>query len=183
MTRSNFSLPSLISQPTASNPYRPAVPISVYRELVAEFQQTQAQVTSLRLENQQLVKQNQQLHQEVEHLFRSAQKLQQMIARERQTGSKMSVSPVIRQSKQRTKAPLLPLEKPVSNAIGVQLQPRDEQQIIEIAPSQFSRESGEDRELMVGGWRSRFWRLSVPLWEQDFWSSVLCSILINLSSK
>ena len=150
MTRSNSSIPSLISQPTASNSYCPAVPISVYRELVAEFQQTQAQVASLRLENQQLVKQNQQLHQEVEHLFRSAQKLQQLVTVERQTGSKMSVSPVIRQSQKRTKAPLLPLEKPISTAIGVQLQPRDEQQIIEISPFQGSGESSKNKE--VNGW-------------------------------
>src|SRR5919202_1819756 len=63
-----------------SNPYSPSVPISVYRELAAELQESRDIVESLKSQNQQLVKQNQQLRQQVEKVVQSAQHLQQIVA-------------------------------------------------------------------------------------------------------
>jgi len=65
--------------PTSANTYSPSVPISVYRELAAELQAAQAMVDSLKVQNQQLVKQNQQLRQQVEKVVQSAQQLQQIV--------------------------------------------------------------------------------------------------------
>ncbi len=62
-----------------ANPYRPSVPISVYRQLAAELQNAQAQLKTLGEQNQQLVVQNQQLRQEAQRVIISAQKLQQAI--------------------------------------------------------------------------------------------------------
>ncbi len=62
-----------------ANPYRPSVPISVYRQLAAELQNAQAQLKTLGEQNQQLVVQNQQLRQEAQRVIKSAQKLQQAI--------------------------------------------------------------------------------------------------------
>jgi hypothetical protein len=63
-----------------SNPYSPSVPISVYRELAAELQESRDIVESLKSQNHQLVKQNQQLRQQVEKVVQSAQHLQQIVA-------------------------------------------------------------------------------------------------------
>ncbi|HEY9609393.1 hypothetical protein [Allocoleopsis sp.] len=63
-----------------SNPYSPSVPISVYRELAAELQESRDMVESLKSQNHQLVKQNQQLRQQVEKVVQSAQHLQQIVA-------------------------------------------------------------------------------------------------------
>ncbi len=63
-----------------ANPYSPSVPISVYRELAAELQESRDIVESLKSQNQQLVKQNQQLRQQVEKVVQSAQHLQQIVA-------------------------------------------------------------------------------------------------------
>jgi hypothetical protein len=68
------------SKQTNTNPYRPAVPISVYRELAAELQATQAMLDSLNAQNQQLVQQNQLLRQEVEKAVNSAIYMQQVVA-------------------------------------------------------------------------------------------------------
>ena len=64
--------------PTAANPYRASVPISVYRELAAELQATQAMMDSLNAQNQQLVQQNQQLRQEVAKVLQSTENLQKV---------------------------------------------------------------------------------------------------------
>ena len=85
---SNSSLNPPPSNPTADYPgfstssstYLPSVPISVYRELVKELQATQAQLDSLKAQNQRLVKHNRQLQQEVAKVVRSAQDLQKMAA-------------------------------------------------------------------------------------------------------
>ncbi len=68
------------SRQTNSNSHRPSVPISVYRELAAELQATQAMLDSLNAQNQQLVQQNQLLRQEVEKAVHSAIYMQQVVA-------------------------------------------------------------------------------------------------------
>lgn len=57
--------------------YSPSVPISVYREVVAELQAAKTEMETLRTQNQQLTKQNQQLRQEIEKVAQSALNLRQ----------------------------------------------------------------------------------------------------------
>ncbi|PSO66582.1 MAG: hypothetical protein BRC40_08480 [Cyanobacteria bacterium QH_8_48_120] len=64
---------------TESSTYRPSVPISLYRELATELQTTQAQLDSLKEENQQLLQQNQQLRQEIEKVLQSTQQLHEIV--------------------------------------------------------------------------------------------------------
>ncbi|QIZ70039.1 hypothetical protein [Oxynema aestuarii] len=59
--------------------YSPSVPISLYREVVAELQASQAMLDSLNTQNHQLTKQNQQLRQEVEQVVQSVVRLQKTI--------------------------------------------------------------------------------------------------------
>lgn len=56
----------------------PAVPLSVYRELAAELQATQAMLDSLHAQNQHLRKQNQGLQHEVEVIVQSTHKMQRI---------------------------------------------------------------------------------------------------------
>ncbi len=65
------------SSPVPSNSYRPAVPISVYRELAAELQAARAMLEVLNNQNQQLFQQNQQLRHEIDKVARATQNLQQ----------------------------------------------------------------------------------------------------------
>ena len=65
------------SHPTAATNYAPSVPISVYRELAAEFQAQKAMLDSLNTQNQHLVQQNQKLRQEIEKLVQSALQVRQ----------------------------------------------------------------------------------------------------------
>ncbi|WP_206753812.1 hypothetical protein [Leptolyngbya sp. FACHB-17] len=57
--------------------YSPSVPISVYREVVAELQAAKTEMESIKTQNQQLTKQNQQLRQEIEKAVQSALNLRQ----------------------------------------------------------------------------------------------------------
>ncbi len=58
-----------------STGYSPAVPISVYREVVAELQATKTAMETMKTQNQQLAQQNQQLRQEIEKTVQSALQL------------------------------------------------------------------------------------------------------------
>lgn len=64
---------------SASSKYAPSVPISVYRELAAELQNTRGKLDTLNTQNQQLVQQNQRLRQEIQKLAQSAVQTQQVI--------------------------------------------------------------------------------------------------------
>jgi hypothetical protein len=57
----------------------PAVPMTIYRELAADLQATQANVTVLTHENQQLTEQNLLLRQELERIARQTQKTMQRL--------------------------------------------------------------------------------------------------------
>jgi hypothetical protein len=63
----------------ASAKRTPAVPISVYRELAAELQATQAMLDSVHAQNQHLRQQNHQLQHDVEGILQSAHKMQQLV--------------------------------------------------------------------------------------------------------
>ncbi|MDJ0733986.1 MAG: hypothetical protein QNJ47_07875 [Nostocaceae cyanobacterium] len=60
-----------------SQVYSPSVPLSVYRELAAQLQATQARVDALSSKNQQLIQENQQLRQEIAKAVQSVLHLQQ----------------------------------------------------------------------------------------------------------
>jgi hypothetical protein len=62
-----------------ASPSTASVPISVYRELAAELQATQAMLDSLHGQNQHLRKQNRHLQQEVDSIFQAAQKRQYLV--------------------------------------------------------------------------------------------------------
>jgi len=71
---------SLSQSQAQTHPYRPSVPISVYRELANELQHKETQLKSLKAHNQRLLQHNQHLQHEIEQLFFSAQNLQQLAA-------------------------------------------------------------------------------------------------------
>lgn len=58
--------------------YSPSVPISVYREVIAELQATKNSMEAMKVQNQQLAKQNQQLRQEIERTVQAALQLRQV---------------------------------------------------------------------------------------------------------
>jgi hypothetical protein len=63
---------------SASHPYSPSVPISVYRELSAELSSTRIQMETYKFQNQQLVEQNQKLRLEIERVVQSTLYLRQV---------------------------------------------------------------------------------------------------------
>lgn len=72
---------------------RPSVPLSVYRELVKELEDTQAQKKFVEIENQKLFQQNQQLRQEIETVIRYTQHLQEIIASQNSSSVRYTTSP------------------------------------------------------------------------------------------
>lgn len=73
-------MPKSVVDQTQASTYLPSVPISVYRQLAAELQATQAQAKSLEEQNKQLREQNIRLQKEAHKVFKSAQKLQQAVS-------------------------------------------------------------------------------------------------------
>lgn len=67
------------SAQTSGQPPLPSVPISVYRQLAAELQATQAMVDSLNTKNQDLTLQNQKLRQEIHRFAQSAIALKSLV--------------------------------------------------------------------------------------------------------
>ncbi|BAY26041.1 hypothetical protein NIES2100_58520 [Calothrix sp. NIES-2100] len=66
--------------PTPTAPASPpSVPLSVYRELAAELQTTQAHLDKLTAKNQQLTQENQLLRQEMTKLIQSCLRLQKLV--------------------------------------------------------------------------------------------------------
>ncbi len=82
------------STPTTNQTYSPSVPISLYREVMAELQTTQAHLNALKEENSDLQQENQQLHQKIEQIINSVMHLQQVTGNSYQTtrGSQMPPS-------------------------------------------------------------------------------------------
>ncbi len=71
--------PSSVQKSPAHQPSTASVPISVYRELSAELQATQAMMDSLHGQNQHLRKQNVHLQQEVDSIVQAAQQMQHVV--------------------------------------------------------------------------------------------------------
>jgi len=100
---------------TAANSYRASVPISVYRELAAELQATQAMMDSLNAQNQQLVQQNQQLRQEVAKVLLSTENLQKVFT-SLDSASQVREVPSSRVARQPEPRPAPPAPKPQAKA-------------------------------------------------------------------
>lgn len=73
----NATIPANSTPPTTQT-YSPSVPISLYREVMAELQTTQAHLNALKQENRELNQENQQLRQEIENIINSVMHLQQV---------------------------------------------------------------------------------------------------------
>lgn len=75
----NTTAPGKTPTSPSSQTYSPSVPISLYREVVAELQTARETLDSLKSQNQLLIKQNQQLRQEIENVVHSAVHLQTVV--------------------------------------------------------------------------------------------------------
>lgn len=86
--------------------YQASVPVTVYRELAAELQSTQAKLSFFQLQNDQLTKQNQMLLQEFEAIAQSTDRVQAILAQSNLPDSKLTeVLAGIRASSQVNPAP------------------------------------------------------------------------------
>jgi uncharacterized protein YhaN len=86
--------------------YQASVPVTVYRELAAELQSTQAKLSFFQLQNDQLTKQNQMLLQEFEAIAQSTDRVQSILAQSNLPESRLSeVLAGIRTSSQINSAP------------------------------------------------------------------------------
>ena len=86
--------------------YQASVPVTVYRELAAELQSTQAKLSFFQLQNDQLTKQNQMLLQEFEAIAQSTDRVQSILSQSNLPESRLSeVLAGIRISSQTNSAP------------------------------------------------------------------------------
>jgi len=91
---------------SAQSGYQASVPVTVYRELAAELQSTQAKLSFFQLQNEQLTKQNQMLLQEFETIAQATDRVQAILAQSNLPESKLSeVLAGIRNSSQVSHAP------------------------------------------------------------------------------
>lgn len=65
--------------PPSNQTYSPSVPISLYREVVAELQAAKAKLDALDRENQELSQQNEQLRYEIDNVVQAAVHIQQVV--------------------------------------------------------------------------------------------------------
>jgi hypothetical protein len=91
---------------TSQSGYQASVPVTVYRELAAELQSTQAKLSFFQLQNEQLTKQNQMLLQEFEAIAQSTDRVQTILTQSNLPDSKLTdVLAGIRASSQVNPAP------------------------------------------------------------------------------
>ncbi|NER36515.1 MAG: hypothetical protein F6J93_21455 [Oscillatoria sp. SIO1A7] len=74
----NATVPGKPSPPS-NQTYSPSVPISLYREVVAELQAAKAKLDALDQENQELNQQNEQLRLEIDNVVQAAIQIQQVV--------------------------------------------------------------------------------------------------------
>ena len=110
-----------------TRPSRPAVPMSVYRQVVEELQVTKAQLSAVKANNQQL-------QQEVEQLMQSAQRTQQLVNQSHRQLSGTKVSNV----------------KPIWRAKSWDSAPQQQVVTVKYSPQRNSRQQKESAE--INGW-------------------------------
>ncbi|AFZ23605.1 hypothetical protein Cylst_1315 [Cylindrospermum stagnale PCC 7417] len=91
---------SVHSHPPTTPGYSPSVPLSVYRELTAELQATQAKSDALTAKNHQLAQENQLLRQEIAKVVESCLQLQKLV-----DSSAAPVSPPVPRAATQAKSP------------------------------------------------------------------------------
>ncbi len=81
---SSINLPFSQSAPEATNnnsPYRPSVPIVVYRQLAEELKISENKLKFVQEENKKLAEQNQELKQEIVSLIKQGKELQELVSK------------------------------------------------------------------------------------------------------
>ena len=159
--KQNLNTENLAAISTSSKNYNPpSVPISVYRQLAGELQATQAKLTSLKLENQQLVQQNQQLRQEVVKIVKSAQHLEKLVTSfdEPTTSSQIPVPQAAMPNDNHQATNFMPMSVQLSTPLH---QPKKatpptpkvlNQQVIEIEETKYNDSSGLKGSGHISGW-------------------------------
>ncbi len=119
---------------TPPSGYQSSVPVTVYRELAAELQSTQAKLSFFQLQNEQLTKQNQMLLQEFEAIAQATDRVQAILTQSNLPDSKLSeVLAGIRASSQINPVPPRsnlqpqgrpPAAKPLADKPATQASPR-----------------------------------------------------------
>lgn len=92
--------------PDGKQNYRPAVPISVYRELAKELQETKGELETLKQQNHQLTNENKLMRQELDKITQCVQSFQQV------KGNPNPSNP-----------PTVPLDKPIIPTFPSETQP------------------------------------------------------------
>lgn len=129
----------------SSHSYSPSVPLSVYRELVRELQDTQIELDDLEAENHHLFQQNQQLRSEIQKLVRYAKHLQKVVNSFDDPGDRPASS-----HSQDISQTSPPLEKPISPKAP-------KKQVIEIGHSRPGASPSE------GGGQINGWLLAIAI--------------------
>ncbi len=97
---------TVLKPTTSQSGYQASVPVTVYRELAAELQSSQAKLSFFQLQNEQLTKQNQMLLQEFEAIAQSTDRVQAILTQSNLPDAKLSeVLAGIRASSQVNTAP------------------------------------------------------------------------------
>ena len=97
---------TVLKPTTSQSGYQASVPVTVYRELAAELQSSQAKLSFFQLQNEQLTKQNQMLLQEFEAIAQSTDRVQSILTQSNLPDAKLSeVLASIRASSQVNTAP------------------------------------------------------------------------------
>ncbi|WP_204103356.1 MULTISPECIES: hypothetical protein [Spirulina sp. CCY15215] len=136
--------------------YRPAVPISVYRELAKELQTTKSELEAVKVQNHQLTNDNKLMRQELAKITQCVQAFQQV------QGNANEANPsVLRLEKaaiadfpsEGKPAPPPPLNSPLSPEPAFEDMDRDEEYVIEVEePSKNRRLSLLDSSGDISGW-------------------------------
>ncbi len=111
---------------TSQSGYQASVPVTVYRELAAELQSTQAKLSFFQLQNEQLTKQNQMLLQEFEAIAQSTDRVQTILTQSNLPDSKLTdVLAGIRASSQTNPAPARSNPQPQGRPPAAKPRPAD----------------------------------------------------------
>lgn len=143
------STTSVPQHPPGKNTYSPSVPLSVYRELAAELQASQARLNSLHAQNQQLAIQNQQLGQEIEKVVQHVLRLQHIVNQVDVYDPQQLIRPKPKRpgssSRSRYHAQPVTAYRPASKNVFTQVE--------EVESNGYRRRSQPEKIPEVGGWK------------------------------
>ncbi|MBP0021067.1 MAG: hypothetical protein J7647_26380 [Cyanobacteria bacterium SBLK] len=143
--------------PDGKQNYRPAVPISVYRELAKELQETKGELETLKQQNHQLTNENKLMRQELDKITQCVQSFQQVKGRDREVNNSQVPlnKPVIPAFPSETQVPLnkpvIPASPPLEPAFE-EMDSNEEYAIEVEPPSKNRRFSLLDSSGDISGW-------------------------------